>query len=91
MKRGDLVRCIWCPFVDGRTPRGHPLFARSSEWEGTYKLTQSIKNELGIILFVDGHLHNDFTINKGKKIHIYFFNGSKWPLQEEQLKLLNAS
>ena len=91
MKQGDLVRCIWCPFTDGGTPTDHPLFARSPEWEGTYKLTRPIKNELGIILCVDPYPHNDFTTNKGKKIHICFFNGVRWALYKEQVVLLSAS
>ena len=96
MKPGDLVRCIWCPFTDGGTPADHPLFARSSEREGTYKLSRSIKNELGIILFVERYSPVQYerrrtVANTGKKIHIHFCNGTKWVLYKEQLTLLSAS
>ena len=89
MKRGDLVKCTWCPLVDGSTPNDYPIFLRVRK--ETYKLSQSIKDELGIIVEVAEYPHRDFTTNQGKRIHIHFFNGSKWALYKEQLVLLSAS
>jgi hypothetical protein len=89
MKPGDLVKCIYCPLVDGLKPIDYPIFLRVKN--ETYKLSQSIKDELGIVIEVAEYPHRDFTTNKGKKIHIHFFNGSKWALYKEELALLNVS
>jgi hypothetical protein len=80
--------------VDGRKPIGYPIFLRVKN--ETYKLSQSIKDELGIILFVERYTPVQYerrqtVVNKGKRIHIHFFNGTKWALYKEELTLLSVS